>query len=94
LGSSVGEDQLLAAVTPDDPLVGVAVGVLVRVPSPRGTESILAALRACAVSNAETFDMLFQALLKLGIAIPEDTAARLRAAEPEWRRNALLKDIQ
>jgi HEAT repeat protein len=91
LGSEAGVQVLLDAVRADDPLVCVAVRVLANAGVVEAAPRIENAIYHCDLSRTDVVECLVAGLRRFADPLPDGVRVRIRAVEPAWLRDSLLK---
>ena len=89
-GSRAGLQNLLRAVSEDDPLICVSVRVLTVAGIAQAAESIEVVLMTCDLKKTAMLECLVEGLKTLGKSIPDGVLDRLRSVEPSWLRDSFL----
>jgi HEAT repeat protein len=90
LDSKAGVQVLLDAVTPDEPLVCIAVRALSGAGVTEAASRIQNAIHECDLAQTDVLECLVSALRRLAGTLPADIQARLKAVEPAWFRDSLI----
>jgi hypothetical protein len=90
LGSQAGIRVLFDAVTPDEPLVCIAVHALSEAGVTEAAARIENAIHQSDLSQTDVLECLVSGLRRLTGSLPTDVQERLRAVKPAWLRDSLI----